>query len=130
VSPCSNNHLFLSYEKNPFKEFFKRGLHVSLSTDDPLMFHQTKEPLMEEYSIAKQLWRLSSGDICEIAKNSVLQSGFSPELKQHWLGAVGSEVNIIEKTNIPTTRNLFRHRTFQEEWKILRLGNEFFLFFS
>ena len=31
------------------------GLNVSLSTDDPLMFHHTREPLMEEYTIAKQV---------------------------------------------------------------------------
>jgi hypothetical protein len=35
------------------------------------MFHQTKEPLMEEYSIAKQVWRLSSADLCEVARMSV-----------------------------------------------------------
>jgi AMP deaminase len=28
---------------------------VSISTDDPLQFHFTKEPLMEEYSIAAQV---------------------------------------------------------------------------
>ena len=50
MSPCSNNNLFLDYVKNPFPVFFKRGLNVSLSTDDPLMFHHTKEPLMEEYA--------------------------------------------------------------------------------
>ena len=32
--------------------FFLRGLNVSLSTDDPLQIHLTKEPLVEEYSIA------------------------------------------------------------------------------
>ena len=40
VSPCSNNQLFIPYDKNPFNQFFQRGLNVSLSTDDPLMFHQ------------------------------------------------------------------------------------------
>ncbi len=34
---------FLAYEKSPFPVYFQRGLNVSLSTDDPLMFHQTKE---------------------------------------------------------------------------------------
>lgn len=43
MSPCSNNQLFLAYEKSPFPVYFQRGLNVSLSTDDPLMFHQTKE---------------------------------------------------------------------------------------
>ena len=32
---------------------------------------------MEEYSIAAQVWKLSTCDMCEIARNSVLQSGFS-----------------------------------------------------
>src|ERR1700722_1542582 len=42
MSPLSNNALFLTYERNPLPEFFKTGLHVSLSTDDPLQFHFTK----------------------------------------------------------------------------------------
>ncbi len=83
MSPLSNNHLFLDYQKSPFgKEqtvcssfcfysekvqqrhdrknnkhlecYLRRGLNISLSTDDPLQFHFTKEPLMEEYSIAAQ----------------------------------------------------------------------------
>ena len=36
--------------------FFARGLSVSLSTDDPLQIHLTKEPLVEEYSVAAQVW--------------------------------------------------------------------------
>ena len=36
-----------------------RGLNISISTDDPLQFHFTKEPLMEEYSIAAQVWELT-----------------------------------------------------------------------
>lgn len=36
-----------------------------------------QEPLMEEYSIATQVWKLSSCDMCELARNSVLMSGFS-----------------------------------------------------
>ncbi len=37
VSPLSNNSLFLDYKRNPFPLMFKRGLNVSLSTDDPLV---------------------------------------------------------------------------------------------
>ena len=55
MSPLSNNHLFLEYNKNPFPEFFARGLKVCLSTDDPLQFHFTMEPLMEEYAVAAQV---------------------------------------------------------------------------
>lgn len=32
---------------------------------------------MEEYAIAAQVWKLSTCDLCEIARNSVLQSGLS-----------------------------------------------------
>ena len=31
---------------------------------------------MEEYSIATQVWKLSPCDMCELARNSVLMSGF------------------------------------------------------
>ena len=55
MSPLSNNALFLTYERNPLYTFFQRGLNVSLSTDDPLQFHFTKEPLIEEYSVAAQV---------------------------------------------------------------------------
>jgi len=79
VSPLSNNSLFLDYHKNPFPKyvtkktcdlkkklnsnlnlllfnrFFMRGLNVSLSTDDPLQFHYTEQPLVEEYAICSQV---------------------------------------------------------------------------
>ena len=35
-----------------------------------------QEPLIEEYSIAAQVWKFSSVDMCELARNSVLMSGF------------------------------------------------------
>lgn len=35
-----------------------------------------QEPLMEEYSIAAQVWKLSPCDMSELARNSVLMSGF------------------------------------------------------
>uniref|UniRef100_UPI00398F4D95 AMP deaminase 3 isoform X3 n=1 Tax=Pristiophorus japonicus TaxID=55135 RepID=UPI00398F4D95 len=43
MSPLSNNSLFLEYSKNPLREFLHKGLKVSLSTDDPMQFHYTKE---------------------------------------------------------------------------------------
>ena len=81
MSPMSNNALFLPYSKSPFKEFFQRGQNIALSTDDPLQFHLTKEPLIEEYSVASQVWKLNSVDMCEIATNSVHMSGFKHALK-------------------------------------------------
>lgn len=72
MSPLSNNKLFIRYIKNPFPKFFKRGLNVTLSTDDPLMIHMTKEPLLEEYSVAAQVYNLNQTDLSEIIYSSVV----------------------------------------------------------
>lgn len=119
MSPLSNNALFLAYDKNPFHSYFKRGLNISLSTDDPLQFAYTKEPLIEEYSVAAQIYKLSNVDMCELARNSVLQSGFEGAVKRHWLGetyqAPGPDGNEMEKTNVPDVRLSFRLETYLHE---------------
>ncbi|OBA23249.1 AMP deaminase [Metschnikowia bicuspidata var. bicuspidata NRRL YB-4993] len=123
MSPLSNNALFLTYDKNPFHNFFKKGLNVSLSTDDPLQFSYTKEPLIEEYSVAAQIYKLSGVDMCELAKNSVLQSGWEWEIKKHWLGKKfmlpGVEGNDIEKTNVPDMRVGYRDETLKSELELV-----------
>ena len=55
VSPLSNNVLFKNYNSNPFPLFFKNGLNLTLSTNNPLLIHYTKDALLEEYSIAAQV---------------------------------------------------------------------------
>ncbi|XP_052720962.1 AMP deaminase 2-like isoform X3 [Crassostrea angulata] len=126
MSPLSNNSLFLNYHRNPLPEYFARGLNISLSTDDPLQFHFTKEALMEEYSIAAQVWKLSTCDMCEIARNSVLQSGFEHEVKRHWLGPnytkEGVAGNDVSRTNVPDIRVAYRYETLVEELKCICRG--------
>ncbi|KAJ1860644.1 AMP deaminase [Coemansia sp. RSA 2703] len=121
MSPLSNNALFLVYERNPFNSYFQRGLNVTLSTDDPLQFHFTKEPLMEEYSVAAQIWKYSSVDMCELAMNSVIQSGFEAEVKRHWIGRDYLETGQTEvhKTNVPLCRLKYRSSTLQQEHAII-----------
>ncbi|KAK1161697.1 AMP deaminase 3-like isoform X1 [Acipenser oxyrinchus oxyrinchus] len=123
MSPLSNNSLFLEYSKNPLREFLHKGLCVSLSTDDPMQFHYTKEALMEEYAIAAQLWKLSTCDVCEIARNSVLQSGLSHQEKQHFLGPNylkdGPEGNDIRRTNVAQIRAAYRYETLCNELSFL-----------
>ncbi|CAG9128028.1 unnamed protein product [Plutella xylostella] len=127
MSPLSNNSLFLRYHRNPLPEFFARGLPVTLSTDDPLQFHYTKEPLMEEYSIAAQAWKLSSCDMCELARNSVIMSGFPHEMKQYWLGVdyrvEGPAGNDITFTNVPDVRISFRYETLIDELQNIFRGD-------
>ncbi|KAH7086921.1 hypothetical protein FB567DRAFT_55214 [Paraphoma chrysanthemicola] len=119
MSPLSNNALFLAYERNPFLSYFRRGLNVSLSTDDPLQFAFTKEPLIEEYSVAAQIYKLSAVDMCELAKHSVEQSGFEHVVKQKWLGQnyhlPGVAGNDMARSNVPSVREGFRHETLMQE---------------
>ncbi|WVQ85606.1 AMP deaminase [Cryptococcus sp. DSM 104549] len=126
MSPLSNNALFLTYERNPFKDFFRTGLNVSLSTDDPLQFHFTASHLLEEYSCAAQIYKLTPADMCELARNSVLQSGWEMQVKRHWLGTKwympGSAGNDIHKTNVPNIRLDYRHATLMEELALIHHG--------
>jgi len=128
MSPLSNNSLFLNYNRSPLPEYLARGLHISLSTDDPLQFHFTKEPLMEEYSIATQVWKMSACDMCELARNSIIMSGFSNEVKQHWLGPSytrsGIAGNDVTRTNVPDIRVAYRHETMVEELNNIFRGVE------
>uniref|UniRef100_A0A8C9W5V7 AMP deaminase n=1 Tax=Scleropages formosus TaxID=113540 RepID=A0A8C9W5V7_SCLFO len=123
MSPLSNNSLFLEYSKNPLREFLRKGLCISLSTDDPMQFHYTKEALMEEYAIAAQLWKLSTCDLCEIARNSVLQSGLSHQEKKLFLGERylwdGPDGNDIRLTNVAQIRMAYRLETLYNELSFL-----------
>ncbi|KAM8976570.1 AMP deaminase 1 isoform 2-T2 [Pelodytes ibericus] len=123
MSPLSNNSLFLEYAKNPLLDFHAKGLVVSLSTDDPMQFHYTKEPLMEEYAIAAQVFKLSTCDMCEIARNSVLQCGMSHEEKVRFLGEdyhkEGTQGNDIRKTNVAQIRMAYRYETWCYELNLI-----------
>lgn len=135
ISPLSNNFLFRKIATNPFPKLFKRGLNVTLSTDDPLLFHMSDDALLEgnpivtyisnafrlykffshylilEYSVARASFDLSMTDMSEIARNSVLQSGFEAELKEEWLGKdfrKGMTHCDEDKTHVPLIRAKFR----------------------
>ena len=57
--------------------------------------------------------------MCEIARNSVLQSGFEHKVKKRWLGdqylVAGPAGNDIHKTNVPNVRMTYRYQTLMEE---------------
>jgi AMP deaminase len=111
ISPLSNNFLFRKIADNPFPKFFRRGLNVTLSTDDPLLFHMSDDALLEEYSVARATFDLSMTDLMEIARNSILQSGFGEEFKQRYLGAHyrrGLTFCDENATHVPLIRAKFR----------------------
>lgn len=122
-SPLANNGLSLvHYGESPFPLFLKRGLRVSLSTDDPLHFHYTNDPLIEEYGTAAKVLRLSTADLCETARHSVLISGFDHTTKQKWLGpdyASGPDGNCFQNSHVPTIRLIFREEVRTKERTIL-----------
>lgn len=127
VAPISNNSLFLRIKDNPFPFLFRRGLNVTLSTDDPLMFHATNQPLLEEYTAARLVFGLSTTDLCEIAANSVRQSGFPLDRKA---AALGDSVYkpgrpyawTPETCNIPDRRLRYRRQNLANELAYLRDG--------
>merc|ERR1712173_110145 len=78
---------------------------------------------MEEYSVAAQVWKLSATDMCELARTSVMISGFEPYRKNHWLGPNhmrdGILGNDIRRTNVPGIRVAFRYETLTHEFDLL-----------
>jgi hypothetical protein len=61
--------------------------------------------------------------MCELARNSVIQSGFEMKVKQHWIGKKwyipGPAGNDMQKTNVPNIRLAFRYETLKEELAML-----------
>jgi hypothetical protein len=118
LSPLSNDALFLQLRDNPFRQFFQRGLNVSLSTDDPLVFHNSDMSLVEEYINAAQHFDLSQIDLAEIARMSVIQSGFPTKMKADWIAGgqpYSRVVNQQDQSLVPDTRVQYRQEALESE---------------
>ena len=78
---------------------------------------------MEEYSIATQVWKMTPVDMCELARNSVLISGFPTWVKKHWLGnsfrKEGIAGNDVKRTNVPDIRVAYRYATLVHELELI-----------
>ncbi|KEG09152.1 putative AMP deaminase, putative,adenosine monophosphate deaminase-like protein [Trypanosoma grayi] len=123
MSPLSNTAGASAYLSNPFPLFFRRGLNVSLATNKPLYFHFTREPLIEEYSIAAKLWQFEFNDLSEIARNSVLQSGFPSAWKENALGKLynlrSTLGNDARKSRVSDIRVAYRYEVYHSELDFL-----------
>ncbi|SCV00282.1 LANO_0F06106g1_1 [Lachancea nothofagi CBS 11611] len=132
-------HSAKSYTGNPFMDMHKMGLKVILSSSSVLFnCSYTMEPIIEEYSVAASIHLLSSADMCELVRDSVLTSGYEGFYKAHWNGIgltktsffnekIGCtdlwydlELDTCYKHNVPTTRRLYRRDCLIREWHFVR----------
>ena len=120
LCPLSNDSLFITLKNSPIGKLANRGLNVCLGTDDPLQFHNTNAPLLEEYTVAGHFFDFTATDKSEIARNSVLMSGFDHHWKREWLGEHYMEMNDVlantqDKSNISNIRTHYRHTNLMRE---------------
>ncbi|KAH3687838.1 hypothetical protein WICPIJ_001177 [Wickerhamomyces pijperi] len=122
-----------SYESHPILRYFKTGMKVGLSTNKPLFSSLTRDPLIEEYSIANAIHKLGNVDVCELARNSVLISGFNGSLKKHWIGIqyceddnaagldyIENDEFTVQRSNVPDMRINFRKETLRLELQFVK----------
>ena len=64
---------------------------MTLSTDDPLLFHLSDDALLEEYSVARATFDLSMTDLSEIARYVYNVCNSSPFIKSGDLMAVNMD---------------------------------------
>jgi hypothetical protein len=80
-------------------EEYSVAAHVSLQLSAILaMKHLT--------GVLEQIYKLPQSSLAELARNSVIQSGFEMEVKRHWLGqqwylpgAAGNDIHKVRKRN-------------------------------
>ena len=67
--------------------------------------------------------------MCELARNSVLQSGWEAQIKSHWIGKDfyknGVEGNDVGKTNVPNIRINYRWDTLSTELELMNHFSNF-----
>ncbi|CAL8138718.1 unnamed protein product [Orchesella dallaii] len=126
VAPRSNHFLCELFHDNPLKRFFNEGLLVTLGTDDPLVFHNTINSLLEEYFHAETQFMFTDMELCEMARRSVVMSQFPNQLKSTWICRDGSSyegetdfVNEPLKTNVSNERLLFRQIHLEKQLKLI-----------
>ncbi len=71
-----------SVEAHPVRQFFDRGLLVTLNSDDPAMFHTS---LAREYQLAQEAFGFTNDELRHLAANSFRASFLPEEEKQAWL---------------------------------------------
>jgi len=87
VCPLSNVKLgvFPALSRHNLKGLLRRGLCVTINSDDPAYFGGY---VAENYRAAREALALSREDVVQLAKNSFEASFLPPEEKEGWINAV------------------------------------------
>jgi adenine deaminase len=87
VCPLSNVKLgvFPTLSRHNLKDLLRRGLCVTINSDDPAYFGGY---VAENYRAAREALALSREDVVQLAKNSFEASFLPPEEKERWINAV------------------------------------------
>jgi len=57
--------------------------------------------------------------MCELARNSIMQSGWELKIKKQWLG---DDLETVANTNVPVGRLAFRKEVLNEEKRLMMLS--------
>ena len=79
-------------KNHPFGDFFRRGMMVTLNTDDPQVFGTE---LQREFNLAATLFDLSRSDLAKIVLNAANASFLSYEDKKVLVDELTAEFNIL-----------------------------------
>lgn len=88
VCPGSNLALkvFPSMEKHPFDLFLRRGVKVTLNSDDPPHFHSS---IGKEYEMAAQTWGYDARQLTEITRTALEAAFVDEPTREKLLGQLG-----------------------------------------
>ncbi|KAL6940189.1 hypothetical protein ACO0QE_004084 [Hanseniaspora vineae] len=118
------------YRGNPFMDMHKMGMRVVLSSHS-IVFNNsyTRDPLLEEYSVAASIYLINSCDMCELALNSTTDHGdyeYENESLDHPFEDNAEEEkhnykDDVYKHNVAPVRRQYRITTWQTEMNNLKL---------
>jgi len=97
LTQCLSSNINLNvvdgYENHPFGEFYKRGLCVTLNTDDPQVFGIS---LTKEFEIAAKYFSFDSDDLARIVLNGITASFESEQNKLFYHQRIEKELTFLE----------------------------------
>jgi adenosine deaminase len=87
ICPLSNvcTRVVSNIESHPIRQYFDRGIMISISTDDPKMFGNS---LIEEYRTLEKVFSFSSSEIRMLMSNAVQSSWLTKKRKEHFLSII------------------------------------------